>query len=205
MAAKKKASKPTSGRRRPFTGLLAKPMTPPAPPINFMIQRDVELWIDRRNEYLAAARGKRIDALLARYGIDASDEGRPTADVLFELVMALVDDLGIPGFRIASDILGDKPKRGRPKKWNFSEEARLLYEVAAARARNPRRSEHDACKSLAGPGQPYSGYDRNSLYRIYLRTKKARPAFVRTAELVAQGRSDEIQVVGFRPTIKVAD
>lgn len=155
-------------------------------------------WLARRGGYLHEARTQRINALIDHYGI--AIEGRETDAVLFDLVSSLAEDF-VPGFRIT----GDRPKGGRPKTWNFSAVVRLFYLVEERRARsNWRRSPHDACTSLAGEGQPYSDYRGDTLYRLYLKFKKERPALVRLATLAAQSRSDEIQVQGFRPTIKVS-
>ena len=201
MAAKQKSNKPRSRRPRPFTGILARPMVPPRPPRNQPSDETaLALWLEQRDEYLNGERVKRIDALLERYGIDESDKGRPSADVLLQLVMALIEDLDIPGFRIAND----RPKGGRPITWNFAAKARLLHEVAAARSGKRRRTERAVCFSLTAPGKPYSRYRPESLHRLYQKIKKENPGLVRMVELVAQGRGDEIQVVGFRPTIKVS-
>lgn len=198
MTTKKKASKPRSRRRPRFTGILAKPMAPPRPPPEYLSEEEaLAVWFQQREDYLHAETMKRIAALLVRYDID--EEGRQPDAVLLDLVLALVEEFDVPGFRIA----GDRPTGGRPRTWTFGAEARLLYLVADARTRNPRLSARGACMRLVAPGRQYSGQRGESLLRKYQEIKKKKPALVKMVELVAQGRSDEIQAVGFAPTIKV--
>ena len=183
-------------KSKKFTGILAKPMKELPEPKNQMLMLmdgefdAVRAFRERQIAHISSEGVRRVRALIQHYGIETGT--RVSGDILLELVFAMAEDFGIPGFRTVHE----HHRTGRKTTWGAAQQLALLDCVAQEKRRRKKSSALSACMRLAAPGARYARYKGDSLYRIYQKAKKNYPEW---EELRASRYWDEIQSLALGP------